>query len=102
MRLLPERDDYRGGRSSEPQSRPLDHRDQGSVQRAQPAPLSLRYIRSGDSRSSASGEGDGMSVLDPSLLSSWIDIRPHNKVTVRTGVCDFRQRYVSTTFRQIV
>jgi nicotinate dehydrogenase subunit B len=45
---------------------------------------------------------DAREQVDPTLLSSWIRIRPDNTVTVWVGVTDFGQGTVSTNFRQIV
>jgi CO/xanthine dehydrogenase Mo-binding subunit len=41
-------------------------------------------------------------MLDPSLLSSWIEIRSDNTVLIRTGKTDFGQGTVYTAYRQIV
>ena len=40
--------------------------------------------------------------LDPSLLTSWLEIHPDNTVTIRTGKNDFGQGSVYTAYRQIV
>jgi nicotinate dehydrogenase subunit B len=40
--------------------------------------------------------------LDPSLLSSWLEIHPDNTVVIRTGKNDFGQGSVYTAYRQIV
>src|SRR5579863_1238915 len=40
--------------------------------------------------------------LDPTLPSSWIEIRPDNTVLIRTGKSDFGQGSTFTAYRQIV
>src|ERR1700757_3682624 len=40
--------------------------------------------------------------LDPTLLSSWIEIHPDNTVLIRTGKSDFGQGTTFTAYRQIV
>src|SRR5271165_6923404 len=40
--------------------------------------------------------------LDPTLLSSWIEIHPDNTVLIRTGKSDFGQGSTFTAYRQIV
>src|ERR1700757_4004740 len=40
--------------------------------------------------------------LDPTLLSSWIEIHPDNSVLIRTGKSDFGQGTTFTAYRQIV
>ena len=40
--------------------------------------------------------------LDPSLVSSWLEIHPDSTVTIRTGKNDFGQGSVYTAYRQIV
>ena len=40
--------------------------------------------------------------LDPTLLSSWIEIHPDNTVLIRTGKNDFGQGTTFTAYRQIV
>src|SRR5262249_31935465 len=40
--------------------------------------------------------------LDPTLLSSWIEIHPDNSVLIRTGKSDFGQGSTFTAYRQIV
>jgi len=40
--------------------------------------------------------------LDPTLLSSWIEIHPDNSVLIRTGKNDFGQGTTFTAYRQIV
>jgi len=40
--------------------------------------------------------------LDPTLLSSWIEIHPDNTVLIRTGKTDFGQGSTFTAYRQIV
>jgi nicotinate dehydrogenase subunit B len=40
--------------------------------------------------------------LDPTLLSSWIEIHPDNTVLLRTGKSDFGQGSTFTAYRQIV
>lgn len=40
--------------------------------------------------------------LDPTVLDSWIQIRPDNTISIRTGVADFGQGTVGTVFRQVV
>jgi nicotinate dehydrogenase subunit B len=40
--------------------------------------------------------------LDPSLLSSWIEIHPDNTILIRSGKADFGQGSVFTAYRQIV
>ena len=41
-------------------------------------------------------------TLDPTLLSSWIEIHPDNTVLIRTGKNDFGQGTTFTAYRQIV
>jgi len=41
-------------------------------------------------------------TLDPTLLSSWIEIHPDNNVLIRTGKNDFGQGTTFTAYRQIV
>ena len=41
-------------------------------------------------------------TLDPTLLSSWIEIHPDNTVLIRTGKSDFGQGSTFTAYRQIV
>jgi len=43
-----------------------------------------------------------MNSLDPTLGSSWIEIRPDNTVLIRTGKSDFGQGSTFTAYRQIV
>ncbi|HUD65012.1 MAG TPA: molybdopterin cofactor-binding domain-containing protein [Candidatus Sulfotelmatobacter sp.] len=40
--------------------------------------------------------------LDPTLLSSWVEIHPDNTVLIRTGKSDFGQGSTFTAYRQIV
>ena len=40
--------------------------------------------------------------LDPTLISSWIEIHPDNTVLIRTGKSDFGQGSTFTAYRQIV
>src|SRR5271163_1861037 len=40
--------------------------------------------------------------LDPTQLSSWIEIHPDNTVLIRTGKSDFGQGSTFTAYRQIV
>ena len=40
--------------------------------------------------------------LDPSLPSSWVEIRPDNTILIRTGKSDFGQSTTFTAYRQIV
>src|SRR5208337_2595763 len=40
--------------------------------------------------------------IDPTLLSSWIEIHPDNTVLIRTGKSDFGQGSTFTAYRQIV
>ena len=40
--------------------------------------------------------------VDPTRLESWLQIRPDNSVAIRSGVADFGQGAVSTSFRQLV
>src|SRR5213592_188542 len=40
--------------------------------------------------------------LDPTLLSSWIEIHPDNTILIRTGKSDFGQGSAFTAYRQIV
>src|SRR5215831_7341090 len=40
--------------------------------------------------------------LDPTLISSWIEIHPDNTVLIRTGKNDFGQGSTFTAYRQIV
>jgi nicotinate dehydrogenase subunit B len=40
--------------------------------------------------------------LDPTQLSSWIEIHPDNTVLIRTGKSDFGQGTTFTAYRQIV
>jgi len=44
----------------------------------------------------------GRRGLDPTVLSSWIEIRPDNTILLRTGNSDFGQGTVFTAYRQIV
>ena len=41
-------------------------------------------------------------TLDPTLLSSWIEIHPDNTILIRTGKSDFGQGSTFTAYRQIV
>ncbi|HUE65441.1 MAG TPA: molybdopterin cofactor-binding domain-containing protein [Rhizomicrobium sp.] len=41
-------------------------------------------------------------TLNPKLSGSWLEIRPDNKVLIRTGKCDFGQSSIYTAYRQIV
>ncbi len=41
-------------------------------------------------------------TLNPQLSGSWLEIRPDNKVLIRTGKCDFGQSSIYTAYRQIV
>jgi nicotinate dehydrogenase subunit B len=41
-------------------------------------------------------------TLDPTLLSSWVEIHPDNTVLIRTGKSDFGQGSTFTAYRQIV
>jgi len=41
-------------------------------------------------------------ALDPTLLSSWVEIHPDNTVLIRTGKSDFGQGSTFTAYRQIV
>jgi CO/xanthine dehydrogenase Mo-binding subunit len=45
---------------------------------------------------------ESQTSVDPTLLDSWIRIRPDNTVAVWSGVGEFGQGSVSTAFRQIV
>jgi nicotinate dehydrogenase subunit B len=40
--------------------------------------------------------------LDPTLLSSWVEIHPDNTILIRTGKSDFGQGSTFTAYRQIV
>src|SRR5262252_7389586 len=40
--------------------------------------------------------------LDPTLGSSWIELRPDNTILIRTGKSDFGQGSTFTAYRQIV
>ena len=41
-------------------------------------------------------------TLDPTLISSWIEIHPDNTVLIRTGKNDFGQGTTFTAYKQIV
>jgi nicotinate dehydrogenase subunit B len=41
-------------------------------------------------------------TINPKLSGSWLEIRPDNKVLIRTGKCDFGQSSIYTAYRQIV
>jgi nicotinate dehydrogenase subunit B len=45
---------------------------------------------------------DGKNTPDPSLPSSWFEIRADNTVLVRTGKADFGQSTIATAYKQIV
>src|SRR5579862_10013495 len=40
--------------------------------------------------------------LDPTLISSWIEVHPDNTILLRTGKSDFGQGSTFTAYRQIV
>lgn len=44
----------------------------------------------------------GIGSVDPSRIESWLEIRPDNTIAIRTGVMDFGQGSVGTSFRQVV
>ena len=52
----------------------------------------------GDSQKSATLKNS----LDPTVLSSWIEIHPDNTILIRTGKNDFGQGSTFTAYRQIV
>ena len=44
----------------------------------------------------------GRNSLDPSRVSSWLEIHADNTMTLRTGKCDFGQSTTTTAYKQIV
>ena len=59
--------------------------------------VGLELLR-GDAQRSAAVKNS----LDPTLLSSWIEIHPDNTILIRTGKNDFGQGTTFTAYRQIV
>jgi len=51
---------------------------------------------------SSAGAAAGKNTLDPTLISSWIEINSDNTVLIRTGKNDFGQSTTFTAYKQIV
>lgn len=64
--------------------------------------LVVGFALVGAERAMGAPAAAGRRSLDPTLLSSWIEIRPDNTILLRTGNSDFGQGSVFTAYRQIV